>query len=166
MKNKDQNNQDLMSFITKPEKKVLNNIADNDSGKKNKGIPNKDENKKNSNLGYKKSKTTSKDQITEEKGSNYVKLAPKNLPPSYLIDVKYDGKKEKAYVKLYNPENDTVYRWYDTNNHLPYLLTTMNKTEVEEPHFLKIDFPEAPFKHIPIDRENYEGVLFDKRPEG
>lgn len=71
------------------------------------------------------------EQILEEKGKEYVLLAPDNLSPSYLIDVKYDGKNEKGYVKLYNPDDERVYRWYDNTNHLPYLLTTMKKNDVE-----------------------------------
>ena len=71
------------------------------------------------------------EQILEEKGSDFVLLAPENLSASYLIDVKYDGKNEKAYVKLYNPDDERVYRWYDSTNHLPYLLTTVKKNDVE-----------------------------------
>ncbi len=67
----------------------------------------------------------------EEKGRDYIVLAPKNLPPSYLLDVRYDGKLAKAYLKLYNPQEDKIYRFYDTSNHLPYLLTTRSKSEVE-----------------------------------
>jgi len=73
-----------------------------------------------------------KNETSEKKGSKYVNLTPENLPPSYLIDVKYDGKKEQAYVKLYNPEQNKVFRWYDTTNHLPYLLTTVSKAEVDK----------------------------------
>ncbi|MBY9000944.1 MAG: ribonuclease H-like domain-containing protein [Candidatus Heimdallarchaeota archaeon] len=71
------------------------------------------------------------EQVLEEKGKDYILLAPDNLPPSILIDVKYDGKNKQAYVKLYNPEDDKVYRWYDKTNHLPYLLTTLSKANVE-----------------------------------
>jgi DNA polymerase I len=70
-------------------------------------------------------------QTLEEKGKDYIQIAPDNLPPSILIDVKYDGKNERAYVKLFNPEDGRVYRWYDNTNHLPYLLTTLSKTQVE-----------------------------------
>ena len=55
-------------------------------------------------------------QTLEEKGRDYVLLAPDNLSASYLIDVKYDGKNEKAYVKLYNPDDERIYRWYDSTN--------------------------------------------------
>ncbi|MHA1344798.1 MAG: DNA polymerase domain-containing protein [Candidatus Heimdallarchaeaceae archaeon] len=71
-------------------------------------------------------------QTLDEKGKDYILIAPDNLPPSILIDVKYDGKKEQAYVKLFNPEDGRVYRWYDKTNHLPYLLTTLSKTKVED----------------------------------
>ncbi len=67
----------------------------------------------------------------EGKGKDYILSAPDNLPPSVLIDVKYDGKNEQAYVKLFNPEDGKVYRWHDNTNHLPYLLTTLSKTQVE-----------------------------------
>ena len=70
-------------------------------------------------------------QTLDEKGKDYILLAPDNLPPSILIDVKYDGKNEQAYVKLFNPEDGRVYRWHDKSNHLPYLLTTLSKTQVE-----------------------------------
>ena len=70
-------------------------------------------------------------QTLEGKGKDYILLAPDDLPPSILIDVKYDGKNEQAYVKLFNPEDGRVYRWHDKTNHLPYLLTTMSKTQVE-----------------------------------
>jgi len=70
-------------------------------------------------------------QTLEGKGKDYILFAPDNLSPSILIDVKYDGKNEQAYVKLFNPECGKVYRWYDKTNHLPYLLTTLSKTQVE-----------------------------------
>lgn len=70
-------------------------------------------------------------QTLDGKGKAYILIAPDNLSPSILIDVKYDGKNEQAYVKLFNPESGRVYRWYDKTNHLPYLLTTLSKTQVE-----------------------------------
>ncbi len=66
------------------------------------------------------------------KTNNHIILAPENLSPSYLIDVKYDGKLAKAYLKLYNPEDGQVYRYYDKTNHLPYLYTTQTRNEVEQ----------------------------------
>ena len=84
------------------------------------------------NNGSNQAKTaTLEENLEKEKGSEYIFLAPENLPPSYLIDVKYDGKAELAYLKLFNPEDGKVYRWYDNTNHLPYLITTMKKTDIE-----------------------------------
>jgi DNA polymerase I len=77
-------------------------------------------------------KATLEEHLQKERGSEYIFLAPENLSPSYLIDVKYDGKAELAYLKLFNPEDGKVYRWYDNTNHLPYLITTMKKTDIEK----------------------------------
>ncbi|UJG39755.1 MAG: ribonuclease H-like domain-containing protein [Candidatus Heimdallarchaeum aukensis] len=54
-----------------------------------------------------------------------------DLPASYLISVNYDGEKEQAYMKFYNPEDGKVYRFYDKTEHKPYLLTTKTISEVE-----------------------------------
>ncbi len=59
-----------------------------------------------------------------------IKNAPSNLSPSYLIDVKYDGDSSKAYLKLYNPEDNTIYRFYDKSNHKPYFITTQEPDKV------------------------------------
>ncbi len=127
-KENNQNNTNLMSFIQKTQ---------DNSSKSNHHDSNPDEwydDSEDNDYNYdylEEESYDSSEQILEEKGSDYVLLAPENLSPSYLIDVKYDGKNEKAYVKLYNPDDERVYRWYDTTNHLPYLLTTMKKADVE-----------------------------------
>ena len=118
------NNRDLMAFIQNSNKsntKETKSIEENETV--NRESVNSVEQNKQSN-----EKT---EFVLEEKGKEHVVLAPDNLPPSYLIDVKYDGKNELAYVKLLNPEDGKVYRWYDNKNHLPYLLTTLKKAEVE-----------------------------------
>jgi DNA polymerase I len=125
------NNKSLMSFIqdSKNTDSTNNDEANLDSHS------NIDENNAISNTSQNYKRRLNKNQneeASEKKGSKYVELAPENLPPSYLIDVKYDGKREQAYVKLYNPEQKKVFRWYDTTNHLPYLLTTVNKAEVDK----------------------------------
>jgi len=114
-----QNGRDLMSFIKKPS----NNVSEsNDTEKISRNNDSDDTEKEVFNAS---------EQILEQKGSDFILLAPDNLPASYLIDVKYDGKNKKAYLKLYNPDDEKVYRWYDNTNHLPYLLTTMKKADVE-----------------------------------
>ena len=122
-----QNNRDLMSFIQ--------NSQNNDSKINKQNLQDNTEDL-DEEYNYFSDSDEPEDaeiseQILEEKGSDFVLLAPENLPPSYLIDVKYDGKNEKAYVKLYNPDDERIYRWYDNTNHLPYLLTTMKKADVE-----------------------------------
>ncbi len=116
----EENNRDLMSFIKKPDNNSQSDNSSNDASI----------NDSQSDISSKKTSTVSS-QMLEEKGKDLILLAPDNLSASYLIDVKYDGKVEKAYVKLYNPEDERIYRWYDNTNHLPYLLTTMKKTDVE-----------------------------------
>ena len=118
-----------MSYIQKPR----NNKSQTEKSENNSSIKNKvDNNVSAKDVGKSKEETfNTTEQKLEEKGSDFVLLAPENLSASYLIDVKYDGKNEKAYVKLYNPDDERIYRWYDTTNHLPYLLTTMKKADVE-----------------------------------
>lgn len=118
-KEDNQNDRGLMSFIQKPPNNVSDSIIAEDNSQNN----DTDDSEKEV---FNASK-----QILEVKGSDFVLLAPDNLSASYLIDVKYDGKNEKAYLKLYNPDDEKVYRWYDNTNHLPYLLTTMKKADVE-----------------------------------
>lgn len=48
---------------------------------------------------------------------------PLELRNCYLLSVGYDGEKRSAYVKLYNPENQRIYVWYDDTGHRPYCLT-------------------------------------------
>ena len=124
------NTQDLMNFIQQ------NNSSKSEKTSSSEKKPfstnqAKEQNTKELNES-KKNERREKDINLDEKGKEFVVLAPDNLPPSYLIDVKYDGKNKLAYLKLLNPEDDKVYRWYDNTNHLPYLLTTMSKTDVED----------------------------------
>ncbi len=48
---------------------------------------------------------------------------PTNLSPSYLLSVDYDGAKNRAVVRLYNPETKRIYFWYDNTDHKPYCYT-------------------------------------------
>jgi len=50
---------------------------------------------------------------------------PEDLPPSYLVSVIYDGEKQLAMLKLYDPETQKVYFWDDNTGHKPYLLTSL-----------------------------------------
>ncbi|MEJ2271589.1 MAG: hypothetical protein P8X91_03720, partial [Candidatus Bathyarchaeota archaeon] len=50
---------------------------------------------------------------------------PEDLPPSYLVSVFYDGKKQLSTVKLYEPISKKIYFWDDNTGHKPYLLTSL-----------------------------------------
>jgi DNA polymerase I len=55
--------------------------------------------------------------------------APSNLPLAYLLSAGYDGKRQKALLKLYDPESEEILLWYDNTGHLPYCYS---KQPVEE----------------------------------
>jgi len=58
--------------------------------------------------------------------------APKDLPPSYFVSATYDGRKGSACIKLYEPESERIYLWYDTTGHKPYCLTNLPPSELEK----------------------------------
>src|SRR5713101_7869712 len=50
-------------------------------------------------------------------------LEPNNLgSPAYLVGVSYDGEIGSAYLRLYEPNTQRLYRWTDRTNHRPYCL--------------------------------------------
>jgi DNA polymerase I len=57
---------------------------------------------------------------------------PEDLPPSYLVSVIYDGKKQLATLKLYEPVSQKIYFWDDTTGHKPYCLTSLPPKELEK----------------------------------
>jgi len=57
---------------------------------------------------------------------------PKDLPPSYLVSVIYDGKKQLATLKLYEPVSQKIYFWDDNTGHKPYCLTSLPPKELEK----------------------------------
>jgi len=54
------------------------------------------------------------------------------LPPSYFVSASYHGGKRCASIKLYEPESEKVYFWYDTTGHKPYCLTNLPGSELEK----------------------------------
>ena len=58
-------------------------------------------------------------------------IAPLNLPPSYFVSASYDGRQKKAVIKLYEPESEQIYFWYDNTGHKPYCLTNLTTQELE-----------------------------------
>ena len=60
------------------------------------------------------------------------RAAPDNLGTSYLLSAGYDGQQKKAYVRLYEPNEEQVYLWYDNTGHLPYLVSKKSAAELGE----------------------------------
>ncbi|MBN1682975.1 DNA-directed DNA polymerase I [Candidatus Bathyarchaeota archaeon] len=58
--------------------------------------------------------------------------APNDLPTSYLLSAGYDGSKQKAYLRLYEPISQQIYLWYDNTNHLPYCISKLPIKELEK----------------------------------
>ncbi len=67
-------------------------------------------------------------ELTRPKG----RLAPDNLKTSYLLSAGYDGDSQKAYVRLYEPESQQIYLWYDNTSHLPYCISKEAPDELRE----------------------------------
>ena len=59
------------------------------------------------------------------------RLAPDNLKASYLLSAGYDGKQEKAFLRLYEPESQQVYLWYDNTGHMSYCISKLSQDELE-----------------------------------
>ncbi|MEM4733687.1 MAG: 3'-5' exonuclease, partial [Candidatus Bathyarchaeia archaeon] len=82
-------------------------------------------------------------------------VAPENLPPSYFVSVTYDGQLRKAVVKLYEPQSEKIYFWYDNTGHKPYCFTNLSQYELE-----KIDrlMKHEGFDHFELE-EKYDPLL-------
>jgi DNA polymerase I len=68
---------------------------------------------------------------SKKKKVEYPKV-PQELPPSYLVSASYNGKKGVAALKLYEPESQEIYFWYDTTGHKPYCLTSLPPKELKK----------------------------------
>ena len=78
--------------------------------------------------------TPSPQLATKEKKQilTYPPIAPKNLPPSFFVSATYDGRRQKALIKLYEPTSNQIYFWYDNTGHQPYCLTNLSQYELEK----------------------------------
>src|SRR5206468_9226536 len=48
---------------------------------------------------------------------------PQNLgSPAYIVGVSYDGEIGSAYLRLYDPSTQRLYRWTDRTKHRPYCI--------------------------------------------
>ena len=60
-----------------------------------------------------------------------------NITKAYVIAANYHGKKQVAYLKLYSPKRQKIHFWYDNTDHLPYCLSELSKTALENISALK-----------------------------
>ena len=60
------------------------------------------------------------------------RIAPSDLPASYLLSAGYDGKLEKAFLRLYEPDSKQVYLWYDNTGHMSYCISKQTPEELEK----------------------------------
>jgi DNA polymerase I len=100
---------------------------------------------------------TYEEEISEEivEKSVFEAETPKNTGILYLLSVTYSGSKNKAVLKLYDPEKGKIVFWYDDTNHKPYLLTDIPMNELNQ----KISF-HAGFEKLE-EVEKYD-LLHDK----
>ncbi len=68
----------------------------------------------------------------ERKSLVFQPETPQELPPSYFVSATYHGEKRRASIKLYEPESEKIYFWYDTTDHKPYCLTNLPASELEK----------------------------------
>jgi len=68
----------------------------------------------------------------ERKSPVFQPETPQELPSSYFVSATYDGQRGCASIKLYEPESEKIYFWYDTTGHKPYCLTDLSATELEK----------------------------------
>ena len=83
---------------------------------------------------------------------------PKNTGPCYLLSVQYDGKNQKALLKLYDPESKQILLWYDNTGHLPYFLTDLTPDKVSEIDKIR-NHPS--FSHL--ERVEKYDLLYDRK---
>ncbi len=74
--------------------------------------------------------TSEKKPQTETKPVIYLDY-PTDLPVSYLVSITYDGKKQLASLKLYEPISQKIYFWNDNTGHKPYCYTSLTPSELQ-----------------------------------
>src|SRR3972149_12296269 len=68
----------------------------------------------------------------ERKRHAFPPKAPENLPASYFVSATYDGRAQKAVIKLYEPESGRIYFWYDNTGHKPYCFTNLSQDQLKK----------------------------------
>jgi DNA polymerase I len=70
----------------------------------------------------------SNEELTNVRG----RQAPENTGTVYMLSAGYDGPNKRAYVRLYEPESQEIFLWYDNTGHLPYLVSKKPAAELEK----------------------------------
>ncbi len=84
----------------------------------------------------------------------------KDLSPSLLLDVDYDGQLNKAYAKFYNLADQKMYLWVDTTGHEPYCLCPSSLNQLQQyPELINYSGLER------IDTMKIRDLLADKERE-
>ena len=80
----------------------------------------------------KTSQTPDSVSLSKKTNSGIGTITPsKNLPPSFLLSIDYEGYQKKAKAQLYNPETKKMNFWYDTSGHQPYCYSDIPPQVVE-----------------------------------
>jgi DNA polymerase I len=95
-----------------------------------------------------------KQSLPERKKIEYPRV-PQELPPSYIVSASYNGKRGVAALKLYEPESQKIYFWYDTTGHKPYCFTSLPPKELKKLNRLT---SHSGFDHFEIV-EKYDPLL-------
>ncbi|HDN01562.1 MAG TPA: DNA-directed DNA polymerase I, partial [Candidatus Bathyarchaeota archaeon] len=74
---------------------------------------------------------------SQEDAAPEVEEHPRDIPPSYFVSATYDGEKGCAAIKLYDPESQKIFTWFDTTGHKPYCYTNIPPEELEKIERLK-----------------------------
>lgn len=61
-----------------------------------------------------------------------VPCVPENTGACLLISVDYDGERNCAYLRLYDPESGRLFWWYDNTGHRPYCLSDLSVEELKK----------------------------------
>ncbi len=80
------------------------------------------------------------------------------LDEGYILSASYDGEKGVAFLRLYDPETQRIYFWFDNTGHKPYCLSDLLPEELENISALKdhhgLDRIEQIVKYDPLQARN------------
>ena len=96
--------------------------------------------------------------VTREELASFSPEEPEELGRAFLVDVSYDGGRRCARLKLYDPEEEKIYVWYDKTGHKPYCLTELGPGELEK---LGAVMGHPGFDHLEVVEK--EDLLRDRR---